>query len=406
MKEGETVGSSDGGSESSRNRSSVQGKRLKQCFGFCAVGVLTDLLLGGFKIFMGWESGSISVIGDGFNNMTDAGSVFLLMLTFYFASRPSDREHPFGHGRMEYLNSTLMGTAVVYVGVSLLRESAEKIFHPQPVLFSMELMILLVTAIAGKLFLAWLYRTADEAVGSKAFRAYSADSLADVAATGGVLMSLLAEKFWGWTVDGWAGAAVSFVVLYAGYEILKSAVNALIGAPPNARLYQAMEKKINSYPGIYGVHDMIIHDYGPGSQFVSAHAEMDSRMSLVESHQLADRIMQDMLHDFHAQTVIHVDPRAVDNPREPKYRKDLETAIIQSGLPVTFHDFFTAEKRDGIHLSFELGLERECPLSDREIYDKIDSEMKKLNPNYVTELLVDRNFISGQRYGGISTAKK
>lgn len=385
---------------------SRQEKRLRQCFQFCAVGFFIDILMGGCKIFMGWKSGSISVISDGFNNMTDAGAVFLLMLTFYLASRPSDREHPFGHGRMEYLNSTLMGVAVIYVGISLLRESIEKILHPQAVLFSPQLIFLLLAAIAGKILLVWLYRKADQTVGSKAFQAYGVDSLSDAAATAGVFLSLLAEKFWGWMIDGWAGTIVSLIVLYAGYEILKAAVNALIGAPPDSRLYQAMERKINSYRGVYGVHDMIIHDYGPESQFVSAHVEMDSRMSLVASHHLADRIMQDMLHDFHAQTVIHVDPRAVDNPREPQYREDLETAIIQSGLPVTFHDFFTAEKEDGIHLSFELGLERESPVSDSEIYDKINHEMKKLNPHYIIELLVDRNFISGKRYGASQAAKR
>lgn len=375
------------------------GSRKHLAYLFCAVGMAIDAALGIIKIAMGWESGSISVMGDGFNNMTDVGSTFLLMLTFYYANKPSDKEHPFGHGRLEYLNSTVMASVVLYVGISLCVDSVKKIMNPEPVEFSPLLVAVLLIGIIGKLALSFVYRQAEKKTQSSAFSAYGADSLSDVLSTAAVLVAVIAEKFTGFHIDGYMGVLVSLAIIYTGYEILKRALNAIIGAPPDSDMYHAIEKFILSVPGIYGVHDMIIHDYGPENHFLSAHVEMDSRWSLVQSHELADQVMEEIKEKFQMQAVLHVDPKAVGNPREGQYMRDLESAIYRTGLPLSYHDFFVEEKGDDVYMNFEISFTGKCDKTDEEIYQAISREMSAVNPHYYIDLMVDRNFISGKRYG-------
>lgn len=378
--------------------SSVQARK-HLAYLFCAAGMGIDAVLGIIKIVMGWESSSISVMGDGFNNMTDVGSTFLLMLTFYYASKPSDREHPFGHGRLEYLNSTVMAAVVLYVGITLCVDSGKKIMNPEPVEFSPLLVAVLLIGILGKLALSYVYRQAEKKTGSAAFSAYGADSLSDVLSTAAVLVAVIAEKFTGFHIDGYMGVLVSLAIMYTGYEILKRALNAIIGAPPDAGLYHDIEQFILSARGIYGVHDLIIHDYGPENQFLSAHVEVDSRWSLVQSHELADQVMEAIKEKFHIQAVLHVDPKAVGNPREKQYMRDLESALYRTGLPLSYHDFFVEEKGEDVYITFELSFTGPCDKSDADIYQAISKEMTAVNPHYYIDLMVDRNFISGKRYG-------
>lgn len=373
--------------------------RQHKAYAFCLAGMAVDAALGLTKIFMGWQSGSIAVMGDGFNNVTDVGSTFLLLLTFFYAAKPSDKEHPFGHGRLEYLNSTVMAAAVLYVGITLVIDSIQKIMNPEPIAFSPLLVAVLVVGIAGKFLLSLIYRQAQKVTGSEAFSAYGADSVSDVLSTAGVLAAVLAEKFTGYHIDGWMGILMAAAILYTGYSILKNAVNSLIGAPPDDAVYQEVEAFMLKIPGIYGVHDLIIYDYGPENQFLSAHVEMDSRMNLVDSHELAEQVMEKIKERFHIQAVLHVDPKAVSNPREQQYMHELEAAIYRSNLPLAYHDFFVEETANDVHMSFEVSFTGKCRKSDQEIYDVLSREMRQVNPKYHIDIMVDRNFISGKRYG-------
>lgn len=373
--------------------------RKQKTYAFCLAGMGIDALLGLTKIFMGWQSGSISVIGDGFNNITDVGATFLLLLTFYYAAKPSDTSHPFGYGRLEYLNSTVMAASVLYVGISLAVDSAEKIIKPESIVFSPLLAAVLVVGIAGKLLLSYVYKLARKTTGSEAFRAYGADSISDALSTTGVLIAVLAEYFTGWRIDGYVGIVIAIAILYTGFEILKRAVGSIIGAPPDSSLHRDIEEFIRSVPGIYGVHDLILHDYGPENHFLSAHVEMDSLMSLIESHRLAEHVMEQIKERFHIQAVLHVDPKAVDNPREKQYMRDLEAAIYRTQLPLTYHDFFVEEKGRAIYLSFELAFTGKCGKTDQEVYEALNAEMKELCEQYCINIMIDRNFISGKKYG-------
>jgi len=364
---------------------------------FCLAGMAIDALCGLTKVFVGWQSGSLAVVGDGFNNITDVGAVLLLLLTFYYAAKPSDREHPFGHGRLEYLNSTVMSSIVLYVGISLCVDSVRKILEPEAVVFSPFLIAVLLLGIVGKLSLSLVYKKALKVTGSEVFRAYGADSMSDVLSTAGVLVAACAEHWTGFLLDGWIGALVSLAIMHTGFCILKEALNSIIGAPPDRELYEEVEKFMMGLPGIYGVHDLIIHDYGPENHFLSAHVEMDSRLTLVESHSLAESAMEKIKERFHIQAVLHMDPKAVGNPREALYIRDLEAAIYRSGLPLAYHDFFVEERGEEIEISFEISFKGKCGDSDEEIYHILSKEMEKANPRYKINLMVDRNFISGKR---------
>lgn len=371
--------------------------RKHKAYLFCLAGMAIDALLGLTKVFVGWQSGSLAAVGDGFNNITDVGAVFLLLLTFYYSAKPSDKEHPFGHGRLEYLNSTVMASVVLYVGVTLCVDSVRKILEPEAVIFSPLLVGGLLLGIVGKLSLSLVYKKALKETGSEAFRAYGADSVSDVLSTVGVLVAVAVEHLTGFLIDGWIGALVSLAIMHTGFTILKQALNSIIGAPPDRELYEEVEKFLLDLPGIYGVHDLIIHDYGPESHFLSAHVEMDSRLSLVESHGLAEAAMEKIKERFGIQAVLHMDPKAVGNPREPLYIRDLEAAIYRTGLPLTYHDFFVEERGEEINLSFEISFKGKCEKSDEEIFRILSEELQKANPCYRAGLMVDRNFISGKR---------
>lgn len=375
------------------------GTRQKKAYLFCLLGMAVDAALGLIKVFMGWQSGSIAVIGDGFNNITDVGSAFLLLLTFYYSSKPSDKEHPFGHGRLEYLNSTVMASVVLYVGITLFVDSVQKIIEPEPIVFSPLLVAALLVGVAGKFLLSLVYRKAQRETQSDAFKAYGADSISDVLSTVGVLVAILVETWTGLHIDGWMGVVMSVIIMYTGYGILRKALDSIIGAPPDRELYEKVEAFMMKHQGIYGVHDLIIHDYGPENQFLTAHIEMDSRLGLIESHEIAESLMENIKETFHIQAVLHMDPKVIDNPREPQYRRDLEAALFCTHLPLSYHDFFVEEKGGRIYISFEVSFLEPSRETDQEVYEAVDREMRKINPAYKIDLVVDRNFISGKRYG-------
>ncbi|WP_296097322.1 cation diffusion facilitator family transporter [Dialister sp.] len=376
-----------------------RGERTKKAFLAGSVGLFVNFLLGFFKILAGWQSGFLSVVGDGFNNITDMGSVILLMMTFYYAAKPSDKEHPFGHGRLEYINSTVMAAVILYVGITLLVQSVQKILHPEDTTFTPFVAVILMVGLVGKLFLAWWYKRAGKRLNSHAFDAYSADSLSDMLSTSGVLVATLVEYFFGVHIDGYVGTIMALFILWTGYGIMKNAVNSILGATPDVEVYKKIRECILSCPGVYGVHDLIVHDYGPENHFCTAHVELDSSLDLVESHELAENVMTTLREKLNVQATIHADPKAVSNPREEGYRRDLESAIYRSKLPLSYHDFFVEERDGEIHLSFELALTGPCRLSDKEIYDKICECLQEINPAFTVETMVDRNFISGRVYG-------
>lgn len=374
-------------------------ERYRKSLWYCFIGMIVNLFLGGSKIFIGYESGFLSIVGDGFNNITDVGTVVLLAMTIYYATQPADAEHPFGHGRLEYINSTVISAIIIYVGMTLLMESITKIRFPKDTEFTMVTAGVLLFSMVVKCFLAWFYQRAGQKINSEAFYAYGKDSLSDLFATTGILIAAFVEHSTGYHIDGMVGVIVSLLILYTGYEILKQALSRIVGTTADSDVYQKIKEEVLTVPGVYGVHDLILHDYGPEHHFASVHVEVDSGISFMESHDITEDVTFRLRDKFNLQVVVHADPTSILDPKEKEYRRDLESAIYQSKIPVTYHDFFALKKNGKIEISFELTLEGACDKSDEEIYEVISEKMTHMNPLYQIELLVDRNFISGKLYG-------
>lgn len=374
-------------------------ERYKKSLWFCLIGMLINLVLGGAKVFVGYESGFVSIMGDGFNNITDVGDVVLLAMTFYYAAKPSDAEHPFGLGRLEYINASVISAIIIYVGITLFIKSIDQIRLPQNTEFTWITAGILIFSMIIKCFLAWFYERAGKKLNSDAFYAYGKDSLSDLFATAGILIAAFIEQNTGYHIDGIVGVIVSLLILYTGYEILKKSVNHMLGTISDEALYQDVKAEVLSIPGVYGVHDVIIHDYGPGRHFATVHIEVDSKLSFMDSHAITEKVTTQLRDKFDLQVVVHADPILLYEPKEKEYRRDLESAIYQSKLPVSYHDFFAVKKGDKIYFSFELTLEGKSEKTDKEIYEIISEKMKNINPTYHVKLLVDRHFISGKIYG-------
>lgn len=367
--------------------------RQRKAFFAALVGLIINLILGMVKIFAGWQSGFLSVIGDGFNNITDVGAVILLMMTFYYASKPSDKEHPFGHGRLEYVNSTVMSAIILYVGITLLVESVQKILHPEDSYFSIWTASALIVGIIAKLFLTWWYKRAGENLKSEAFNAYSADSFSDILSTTGVLVATCVEYFSGYHVDGIMGVIMSLFILYTGYGIMKEALNSIIGATPDAEMYEKIKTVILETPGVYGVHDLIVHDYGPGRRFASLHAELPYNMDMLDAHEIIDTAEKRVKNNLGCDISIHLDPVITDDEQINELRKITNQIISTIDARLSMHDFRVMRGPMMKKLMFDVVVPYDFEISDDVLKKKINSYIKIYDDNCYAVINIDRAMV-------------
>lgn len=367
--------------------------RQRKAFFAALVGLIINLILGMVKIFAGWQSGFLSVIGDGFNNITDVGAVILLMMTFYYASKPSDKEHPFGHGRLEYVNSTVMSAIILYVGITLLVESVQKILHPEDSYFSIWTASALIVGIIAKLFLTWWYKRAGENLKSEAFNAYSADSFSDILSTTGVLVAACVEYFSGYHVDGIMGVIMSLFILYTGYGIMKEALNSIIGATPDAEMYEKIKTVILETPGVYGVHDLIVHDYGPGRRFASLHAELPYNMDMLDAHEIIDTAEKRVKNNLGCDISIHLDPVITDDEQINELRKITNQIISTIDARLSMHDFRVMRGPMMKKLMFDVVVPYDFEISDDVLKKKINSYIKIYDENCYAVINIDRAMV-------------
>lgn len=367
--------------------------RQRKAFFAALVGLIINLILGMVKIFAGWQSRFLSVIGDGFNNITDVGAVILLMMTFYYASKPSDKEHPFGHGRLEYVNSTVMSAIILYVGITLLVESVQKILHPEDSYFSIWTASALIVGIIAKLFLTWWYKRAGENLKSEAFNAYSADSFSDILSTTGVLVAACVEYFSGYHVDGIMGVIMSLFILYTGYGIMKEALNSIIGATPDAEMYEKIKTVILETPGVYGVHDLIVHDYGPGRRFASLHAELPYNMDMLDAHEIIDTAEKRVKNNLGCDISIHLDPVITDDEQINELRKITNQIISTIDARLSMHDFRVMRGPMMKKLMFDVVVPYDFEISDDVLKKKINSYIKIYDENCYAVINIDRAMV-------------
>lgn len=357
------------------------------------VGIGVNLLLFAVKLAIGLISGAISIVADALNNLSDAGSSLVMLLGFRIAARPADPEHPFGHGRVEYLTGLFVAVVILFVGFQLLQSSVVKILHPEDLAVDWVTGGVLLLSVFGKLALAHFFQIVGDRIQSAAIRAAAADSRSDCLATAAVLLSLILYVGTGWNVDGAAGVFVALFILYSGWEAVKSTAQPLMGEAPDPALVSAIKKFVLATPPIIGVHDLIIHDYGPGRVFVSLHAEVPGNMEIMAAHTAIDALEQRLEEHFHVEVTVHMDPVLLDDPETNRLRL-LTDNIVQAIEPtLTMHDFrLTTTAEGGRNFIFDVVVPYGVPLSDEEIAHAVGEQLKALNPHYQAVIHFDHQY--------------
>ncbi|HQA55457.1 MAG TPA: cation diffusion facilitator family transporter [Synergistaceae bacterium] len=359
-----------------------------------AVGIIVNLALSLAKISAGTLFGSISVTADGINNLSDSGSAVVTLIGFKLSGKPADRDHPFGHERIEYLTGFILGIVILLVGVELIKMSVSRIIDPRPTLTSDLMIAILIISVAVKLWLAKFYSRVAELISSSAVKAASADSMNDVLTTSAVLCGLLVSRYFGYQIDGWMGMGVALFILRSGIMILKSLLGPILGEMPDPELVEKIERKVRSYKGIINVHDLVVHRYGPNVIFATVHAEVDAKGSFISSHDLIDCIERDCAREMNINLVIHLDPVITDD-KEINGLKKMTEDIVRSVEPtLSIHDFRVVKGDTHTNLIFDVLIPADYDISDSKAIEKIERAIKEKDPAFFPVITIDRNYAS------------
>lgn len=380
-----------------RDSEQVHDPAMRERYGVLSgvVGILLNLLLSAGKLCAGVLSASISITADAFNNLSDAGSSVVTLVGFKLAGQKADDGHPFGHGRLEYLTGLLVSLVILLVGLELGKSSIEKILHPEPVSFSVVSVIILAISILVKLWMCLFNRRLGRRIGSAAMAATAADSLSDVAATSAVLAGTLVGRMTGLAIDGWVGALVAVFILRAGWGAAKDTINPLLGQNPDPELVRNIQTTVLSHPQVTGMHDLIIHDYGPGRSMMSFHAEVPIDSDIMEAHDVIDHIERELKDRFGIETSVHMDPIATNDEQVNRVRAQVAALVQVIDPAMTIHDFRMTRGPLHTNLIFDVVVPHKCPLSDGEVAARIEKAVKTLDDHYFVVLQLDRSYVSG-----------
>ncbi|MGN1011732.1 MAG: cation diffusion facilitator family transporter, partial [Clostridia bacterium] len=324
-----------------KDSENVTDQRVRSAYGYLcgAVGIVLNIFLFVGKFAAGTLSGSVAVTADAFNNLSDAGSSVISLIGFRLASQKPDPHHPFGHGRFEYIASLVISIIIIVMGFELGKSSFEKIVRPEPVEYSALTFVILAVSILVKLYMFLYNRSTGKRIDSSTMRATAMDSISDAVSTTAVLVSSVIAFFTSVSVDGWMGLAVAAFILFTGFQSAKETVDSLLGAPPEKEFVDEVANIVLSHDGIIGIHDMIVHNYGPGREFVSLHAEVPSDGNMVEIHDTIDNIEHDILQEMGCLATIHMDPVDVRDEFTANVKKRVKEIIEAIDPVITFHDF-------------------------------------------------------------------
>ena len=368
----------------------VRGQYGKAC---SVVGMLTNVLLFLGKLAVGTISGSVAITADAVNNLSDASSNIVSLLGFKLADRPADEDHPYGHGRYEYLSGMMVAVMILVIGVELMKGSIEKIFHPTAVSLSWPTVIVLLGSIGVKLWMSIFNRRIGKKIDSQTLIATADDSRNDVISTSVVLLSTVIGHFTGLMLDGWMGAIVALFILISGFGLVKETIDPMLGSAPTAEQVEAIKSKLESYPGVLGTHDLMVHDYGPGRQFASVHLEMDAKADPLESHDLIDNIERDFLKGDNLHLVIHYDPVTMDDPRVAVLRDKIMEIAQGMHDRMTIHDLRIVPGNTHTNVVFDCVVPYGCRVTDKEIRERICREVQAEYPNYYCVITLENSFV-------------
>lgn len=349
------------------------------------------------KALIGILSGSVSIVADALNNLSDASSNIVSVLGFKLASKPADPEHPYGHGRFEYLSGLVVAVLVLMIGVELVKSSIDKVLNPSPVEFSLALVVVLAGSMAVKLWMAHLNRVLGERIKSETLLATAQDSKNDVIATGAVLACAIIAYVAGIELDAWVGLAVGLYIGWSGIELIRDTVNPLLGQAPDPELVAHIRSKIMSYPGVLGTHDLMVHDYGPGRQFASAHVEMAAETDPMESHDTLDNIEQAFKDDDGLIVTLHYDPIVTNDPHVVDMRNKIDAMAKSLDSEASIHDLRCVPGPTHTNVIFDCLHPVECTLSPSEFKRKLGDMVVEEYPDAVPKITVDEDYVSAEQ---------
>lgn len=368
---------------------------VRQRYGKLAgiLGILSNAVLCIAKIVTGIIAGSIAIIADGVNNLTDASSSVITLVGFKLASMPEDEEHPYGHARIEYITGMIVSVLIVVVGVELGKSSIEKIIHPEPVEFSVAAVVVLICAIAVKLWQASFNIYAGKRINSLTLTATGTDSRNDVISTSVVLLCLIIGKFTGFNIDGYAGCLVALFIIYSGITLVKETISPLLGEKPDPMLIKEISDMALSYDGVLGIHDLVVHNYGPGKIFVSIHIEVNAAGNLMESHDLIDNIERDISKKLHLVMTAHMDPILKNDPLTDRFNSLMrETASKYEGIG-NLHDLRVVKGPTHTNIIFDVVVKPGCALSREQLKEIFQDAAKAEGDNYFVVINFDSDYV-------------
>ena len=358
------------------------------------VGIVCNILLFVFKAVTGLITSSISVVADAFNNLSDAASSIITIIGFKLADKPADNEHPYGHGRYEYLSGLLIALLIIMTSVELLKSSVDKIFNPEAVDFSLFSVVVLVLSIGVKMWMALFNTKIGRKLNASAMLATAADSLSDCIATGAVLLGLIAGFIFNINIDGYIGVLVALFVFKAGIEAAGDTLKPLLGQAPDPAFVEALEKTVHEENKIKGIHDMHIHDYGPGRVIVSFHAEIPAEMNVMEAHDIIDAMEDKIKKEYKCDVSIHMDPVETENERVNELKAEVWDIIKEVSPKLAFHDFRITQGPLRTNIIFDIEIPFGFEKKDSEVVNEISRKIKSLNESYYAVIQVDKVIVS------------
>ena len=356
-------------------------------------GIVVNFILSITKVVIGIISNSMSIISDGLNNITDAGSSVITMIGFKMSQKKVDDDHPWGHGRMEYIAAFIVDMLIVLVGIELFKSSIDKIINPVMPDISTITITILVIAIIAKLWLFFFYNKIAKTINSEAIKGNAYDSISDVISTFVVLLSAIVAKFANVSIDGYVSILVSIFILFTGFKALKETVDILLGSKPDPELVKGIEEFTKKYDMIVGIHDMMIHDYGPGRKIVSFHAEVPANSDICLAHDIIDQMEQDIYEEFNCITTIHMDPIEVDDEEINKMRDITEKIVKEINENYSIHDFRMTNGGGRINLIFDLVIPREEKVDKDKLKTQVQQKIHSENPKYYAVPKVECSYV-------------
>lgn len=378
-----------------KNKENLSDEKVRRQYGMLSsiVGISLNVVLFFIKYLAGVISGSIAITADAFNNLSDAGSSVITLIGFQFSGKKPDAEHPFGHGRYEYVSGFIVSMAIILVGFELAKSSLAKILSPSVIESSNLTIIILLLSIAVKLYMCIYNRSISKKIGSEAMKATAMDSLSDSIATLVVLISLLVMRYTGIAIDGWSGMIVALFILYAGINAAKDTLSPLLGQVPDPKLVRQIEEIVMSHEEVSGIHDLIVHDYGPGRLMVSLHGEVAGDGDIFMIHDAIDRIENELNTKLGCEAVIHMDPIVVQDKQVIQMKEQIQDKIKIISPEITIHDFRLVKGPTHTNVIFDVVVPYRFSLSDEEVKSKIENMIKTNWTHCYPVIKVDKSYV-------------